>query len=200
MFLYFVPTTTIIAKHPDNPYLVCALRPRDKHNGKLVLPGGRFEANSTAITEGTAESLLHTGLRELGQEVSLGLENATLFTVKTDPTADVREVTLGKVTFLNCPPELVDLKITAAYGVPDVIIEGVAVGSPAPKDGEAKEVLWINSREQVLAASPDESLWGASHDLIVEVYLRKLLGTWTVDPSDFLDVTELRRILLANPR
>ena len=200
MFLYYVPTTTIIAKHPGNPFLVCALRPTDKHNGKLVLPGGRFEASGQTITDKTAESFMQTGIRELDEEVALQLEHPTVFAVKTDPTADVRNVTLGKVTFNNCPFELADKKIVAAYGVPDVIIEGVAIGTPEAKDGEAKEVLWIDIREQALAPSSDESAWGANHDLIIEVYLRKLSGTWTVDPSDFLDVTELRTKLLAHPR
>jgi ADP-ribose pyrophosphatase YjhB (NUDIX family) len=201
MFLYYVPTTTILAKHPRNPFYVCALRPTDKHEGKLVLPGGRFEADSASILQGNAESLVGTGIRELDEEVSLELEESAVFAIKTDPIADIRRVTLGKVTFNKCPIEMINLEVIAAYGMPDVIIEGFATtDTPQAKDGEAKEVLWFDIRDHQLATSPEESKWGVHHDLIIEVYWRRLLGTWTACPNDFLDVAALRDKLLRLPR
>src|SRR4029453_11739283 len=112
------------------------------------------------------------------------LVNPRLWAVKTDPKADIRESTLGKLTHELCPEELRAVPVHGHYGVPDCLYIAPVLGTPAPKDGEAKRCFYFDIRELDVTETMEQSRFGANHDLILEVYRLSLLGR-PVEPEDF---------------
>lgn len=189
-FSFFVPTSTVIARHPNDPYLVAVIEHAQKHSGRLTLVGGKRSGNT---------SHAQCAVEEWGQEA--GGENATLlnphlWAVKTDVNADIRVVTLKKASDGFCPAELNDVLVAAHYGYPDYLYVADVQGNPAPKDGEAKSARWIDVRTLSVAATPEESAFGAQHDLILAVY-RYYLDGRPVELEDFTDCVALRQKLIA---
>jgi hypothetical protein len=190
-FPYLVPTSTVIALHPDNPFLVCVIEQVVKHAGRLTLVGGRREMHH--------HSHIQTARAEWKEEAGgkgARLTNVRLWAVKTDEHTDVREVTLGKVTFDRCPQAMRAQLVTAHYCAPDYIYLATVKGEPHPSDGEASRCVFIDVRE-IATPTPDQahSKFGAQHDLILLVYLLSLLGR-PVEVTDFADFTQLRSKLI----
>lgn len=178
-----VPTSTVIGIKPENKFLVLMIRPTDKHEGKLVLPGGRWKigqqvGHNAAVSE---------WFEEVGGEGST-IEEESLFLlgVASDPNRDIREILFSK--FQHLPPEEVknDFLVTAHYGCPDSIYIAHVLGEPHPNDGEAKECQWVDIRKV------DQGEIGAGHDVVVQGYLEFLLSGKRQLP-DFSDFTKFRR-------
>src|SRR4029453_19392287 len=113
-FSISVPTSTVIAIDPGDPYRVCVIEQVKKHGGRLTLVGGRVEL--------PAQDHMTCALVEWDQEAGgkgAILVNPRLWAVKTDPKADIRESTLGKLTHELCPEELRAVPVHGHYGVPD---------------------------------------------------------------------------------
>ena len=189
-FPFLVPTSTVIALHPDDPFKVCVIEQAWKHASRLTLVGGRREMHQhthaeTAVTE-WAEEAGGKGAK---------LVDLKLWAVKTDAHSDVRETTLGKVTFGRCPESMADQPVVAHYGAPDFIYIGKVDGEPFPSDGEASQCLFIDIRN-IPTPTDDErkSPFGAQHDLILLVYLLELHGR-PMTNVDFADFRHLRMTL-----
>lgn len=189
-FPFLVPTSTVIALHPDDPYKVCVIEQTSKHGGRLTLVGGRREMHQHTHQQ--------TAIAEWAEEA--GGKGATLFdvklwAVKTDEHSDVRETTLGKVTFNRCPESMADQPVVAHYGAPDFIYLAKVQGEPFPSDGEASQCLFIDIRN-IPTPTDDErqSPFGAQHDLILLVYLLELQGR-SLANTDFADFVQLRKTL-----
>ncbi|MBI5171737.1 MAG: NUDIX hydrolase [Candidatus Melainabacteria bacterium] len=192
------PTATIIAADANDPYYVWVLRPTAKHNGKLVLPGGKIELHAK-------QSPRQCAIDEFNQEAGgqgAYLKDLKLFALRFDPYGDVREVSLAKVTNESGPPEDKNKPVIAYYGTADSIFLAEVIGVPAPKDGEAKEFLRIDVREIESSATPEESRFGAQHDLVLLLY-RLYLDGRPVQLEDLEDLAALRAklpTLLKEPR
>lgn len=132
-----VPTTTIIAQHPQFEKEVAVLRSGKKHNGKLVLPGGRVKVGK--------HDFLQTGLIELEEEVGLEIISPKFFCISSNPTRDVRKVTLKKVADGGeISPELEPVVVEGHYCF-DVAIYGKAKSTNLRPDGEeSNEVFWYD--------------------------------------------------------
>lgn len=181
------PTATVIAAESAEPHFVWVLKPTNKHNGRLVLPGGKIELQAH-------QSPRQCALDEFDQEAGGNgacLQNLKLFAVRTDPYGDVRSVSLAKVTNESGPEQDQDKTVVAFYGTADSVFLGEVIGTPAPKDGEAKQFYRIDVREIECAATPDESKFGAQHDLILLLYRLYLSGR-PVALEDLEDLTALR--------
>lgn len=189
-FSIAVPTSTVIARHPDDPYLVCVITHAKKHGKRKTLVGGRVE-----LPAQTHEECIHT---EFGQEAGgkgATLTNVKLWAIKTDPYSDVRDSTLGKLTHGRCAAELADVAVTGHYGSPDHIYLADVVGEPFPLDGEATKCEFIDVREITCTVEPCLSTYGAQQDLVLIVY-RMFLEGRQVRVDDFNDFHELRAMLL----
>ena len=190
-FPYLVPTSTVIALHPDDRFQVCVIEQIVKHAGRLTLVGGRREMHH--------HSHIQTARAEWKEEAGgkgARLTNVRLWAVKTDEHTDVREVTLGKVTFDRCPQAMHAQPVLAHYGAPDYIYLATVKGEPYPSDGEASRCIFVDVRNIATpTASETDSKFGAQHDLILLVYLLNLLGR-PVESTDFADFTKLRSRLI----
>lgn len=189
-FSIAVPTSTVIGRHPDNPYLVCVITHAKKHGKRKTLPGGRVEL--------PAQTHYECVCAEFGQEAGgkgATLANVKLWAIKTDPFSDVRESTLGKLTHETCAPELAKVAVVGHYGAPDYIYLADVVGEPFPLDGEATKCEFIDVRDIVCTATESESGFGAQQDLVLIVY-RMFLEGRQVEIDDFTDFQKLRANLL----
>ncbi len=189
----YVPTSTVIARHKKNPYLVTTLVPVEKHKNRNVACGGRIEPDQTPET-----CIVTEYEQEMGGKGSF-IENVRLFAIRTDATGDIRvnpKVTLGKLSFDQCPEENRSLQVAGHYGVPDHIFIADVEGEPSPNDHEAKECVWVDIRKIVVTATEEESTFGAQHDLVLIVYRLYLAGR-DVEVDDFVDLNQLRRKLPA---
>jgi hypothetical protein len=188
-FSLAVPTSSVIAVDPKDPFKVCVIEQNGKHNGRLTLVGGKVEM--------PAQSHLQCAYDEWDQEAggkNAKLIDLTLWAIKTDEHSDVRSSTLGKLTHNFCPPELANTPVIGHYGAPDYIYVGKVDGIPYPLDGEAKQCLFIDVRDVIVTATESESGYGAQHDLILVVYRLSLEGR-PVDSRDFSDFRALRETL-----
>lgn len=190
-FSLAVPTSTVIGYRPEAPHMICVLEHAQKHNGRLTLPGGK---RTGAVTH------LQCAINEFDEEV--GGSGASLFDiellfVKADPLADVRRVSLAKATDNRCPQSLKNIIVTAFYGYPDYIYRAAVSGEPSPKDGEAKSVRWFDINDLVIEASPEASIFGAQHDLIIYQYRKYLQGA-LVSSVEFADLAIMRSEILAS--
>lgn len=194
-FSIVVPTSSVIAVSPVDPYQVCVIEQNGKHKGRLTLVGGKV-----IMPEQTHEQC---ALDEWDQEAggkSAKLVDVSLWAIKTDAHSDVRSATLGKLTHDRCPEELRSTVVTGHYGCPDYLYLAKVEGEPFPFDGEAKSCKFIDVRDVAWTATEAESRYGAQHDLILMVYRLWLSGR-PVDLSDFADFRALRaklRDLLAD--
>lgn len=192
------PTAAIIATDANDPHYVWVLRPTAKHNGKLVLPGGKIELHAK-------QSPRQCAIDEFNQEAGgqgAYLKNLQLFALRSDPYGDVRNVNLSKVTNASGPEEDKTKPVIAYYGTADSIFLAEVIGVPAPKDGEAKEFLRLDVRQIECSATPEESRFGAQHDLVLLLYRLHLAGR-PVQLQDLEDLTALRAklpALLKEPR
>ncbi len=188
-----VATSTVIALDANDAFRVCLIQQAKKHRQRKTLVGGKRTGS---------DSHEDTAIGEFSQEA--GGENATLrnvrlWAVKTDRLADVRTVSLGRATDDLCPPELASLEVIAHYGYPDYIYTAVVEGTPAPKDGEAKNVVWMDVRDIVITEREEDSTFGAQHDLILAAYRYALEGDSRIgDLAIHLsDMNSLRTLLLS---
>ncbi len=194
-FSIVVPTSSVIAVKPDDPYKVCVIEQNGKHKGRLTLVGGKVIM--------PAQTHLECALEEWDQEAGgkqAKLHDVTLWAVKTDAHSDVRPATLGKLTHDLCPAGERSLPVIGHYGVPDYLYLAKVEGEPYPLDGEAKSCIFIDVRDVKWTATEAESRYGAQHDLILMVYRLYLSGR-PVALADFADFSALRanlRDLLAN--
>lgn len=194
-FSIVVPTSSVIAVKPNDPYQVCVIEQNGKHKGRLTLVGGKVIMPS--------QTHLQCALEEWDQEAGgkqAKLHDVALWAIKTDAHSDVRPATLGKLTHDLCPAAERSLPVTGHYGVPDYLYLAKVEGEPYPLDGEAKSCIFIDVRDVKWTATEAESRYGAQHDLILMVYRLYLAGR-PVDFADFADFRALRanlRELLAN--
>lgn len=189
-FSMAVPTSTVIGRHPQNPYLVCVITHARKHRRRKTLVGGRVE-----LPGQTHDQCV---VAEFGQEAGgkgATLTNIKLWAIKTDPNSDVRESTLGKLTHETCAPELADLPVLGHYGAPDHIYLADVLGEPFPFDGEATKCEFVDVRQIACTETEAESLYGAQQDLVLIVYRMYLEGR-QVEIEDFTDFQKLRAMLL----
>jgi hypothetical protein len=185
-FPYLVPTSSLIAVHPDDPFQVCVIEQTQKHKGRLTLVGGRVEMHR--------QNHLQCALEEWGQEAGgLGatLVAPKLWAIKTDAYSDVRPSTLGKLTHGLCSEHLLETPVIGHYGAPDYIYVATVNGTPSPKDGEAKRCLFVDVRSIPCTATEEESRFGAQHDLVLLLYRLHLAGR-AVSNADLADFKELR--------
>ncbi len=168
MLHFAIPTVTIIGCHPDNPYKVAMLKPaNNKHRGKPVLCGGRINLPDQ-------EKPWVAALREFNEEMGgkgAKLENMEHWATRTDPYAEPREKRLHEIT----PGTEVNvaagtLPVTAYYACPDYIFTAVVRGEIWPRDGEAEECFWYDFNGFGVAETPEKSIFGGQHDLILGVY------------------------------
>lgn len=186
-----VPTSTAIAYHKDDPYRVYCIEQAVKHNGRLTLIGGRRELpaqnHRTCIEE--------EWVQEAGGKGAT-LSRLTQFLTKSDPFADPRQTTLGKVTSNQCPKELSNQPVLGLYGCPDVIFLAQVEGEPYPNDGEAKQCVLIDIRDLVITETAEQSKFGAQHDLLLGLYRRYLDRKFQTTHELLEDLTEVRQSLL----
>ncbi len=187
-----VPTSTIIAHHKDNPYRVYVIEQAKKHNGRLTLVGGRCELpaqdHETCIKE--------EWVQEAGGKGAT-LTGLRFWLAKNDRFADPRKTTLGKVTSNQCPKRLINQPVLGLYGCPDAIFIAAVEGEPYPNDGEAKQCLLIDVREIVITETPEQSKFGAQHDLLLALYRQYLDRKIYFEPVEPIsDMADFRRSLL----
>lgn len=185
-FSISVPTSSVIAVSPSDPYQVCVIEQNGKHKGRLTLVGGKVSMPK--------QTHLECALEEWDQEAGgkqAKLSEVALWAVKTDEHSDVRPATLGKLTHDLCPEELRSLPVIGHYGAPDYLYLAKVEGEPFPFDGEAKSCKFIDVRDVKWTATEAESRYGAQHDLILMVYRLYLAGR-PVDNRDFADFRALR--------
>lgn len=118
-----------------------------------------------------------------------------LWAVKCDPNSGLRKSTLGKLTHYTCPRALRNAPVFGHYGLPDSIFIGGVKGIPFPNDGEAKGFFVYDVRQIEVAASEEESKFGANHDLILAVYRLELAGIRIDKSLAFSDLKKLRKDL-----
>lgn len=182
-----VATSTVIARDPKNYNRVVVLEPTDKHDGKLVLPGGRLEHHR-------GKSHRDCILEEWGQEC--GGKGATIsevkfWTVATDPNRDIREnpkITVGKLTHGRIDGEAGAIEVVGHYGSPDHLFLAMCNGEPAPKDGEAKRCFFLDLNETDPLSNLDK--FGAGMGVILACYKlwkmnTDLAGQLTLLMTDF---------------
>jgi hypothetical protein len=188
-FSLAVPTSSIIAYHPDDKYLVAVLEQAEKHRGRLTIAGGKIEL--------PRQNARQCAVEEFDQECGgkgCTLDDIKLWAIKTDPYSDVRESKLGKLTHNLCPELLRDVPVIGHYGAPDHIYTASAIGTPYPKDGEAKQCFFFDVRTIEITADEKDSKFGAQQDLYLAVY-RLYLDGRAVEPDDFVDFNALRHKL-----
>lgn len=187
-----VSTSTVIAVDPGDPFRVCLIQQAKKHRERKTLVGGKRTGG---------DSHEETAVGEFFQEAGgkgAQLEDVRLWAIKTDRLADVRTVTLGRATDDLCPSELRDLEVVAHYGYPDYFYVASVVGTPYPKDGEAKAVVWMDVRDIVITEREEDSQFGAQHDLVLALYRYTLEGRSLGDLAILLaDCKALRKLLLS---
>ncbi len=134
-----VPTTTILAQHPADPFKIAVFRSTGKHGNKLVIPGGKVRIG--------VENHLDTGIKESGEEISAGIIDPKFFCISDNPLRDVRKTTLGKLSEgnPNFPEEFKNVEVDGHYCF-DVSIYGVCSGEPAVDQEEGSEVIWYDLR------------------------------------------------------
>ncbi len=131
-----VPTASIIAYRKGSPFDIVVLRSGEKHNGKLVLPGGCLEAGD--------EKYEDCAKRELTEETGLhGVHFEFLF-LEDNPGRDVRELPLKKFVEAS-GDDVPEISVTACY-CSDMVYSCEVVGEPFAKDSEAKEVFFVDAR------------------------------------------------------
>jgi len=134
-----VPTTTIIAQNPADPFQVAVFRSGQKHSGKLVLPGGRVKVGK--------DNYLTTGIIELKEELGMDIISPKLFCISDAPDRDIRDITAKKLAdggFVH--PEL-DHVVFSGYFCFDVSIYGISTGTPKPDGKEGIEAMWYDVRQ-----------------------------------------------------
>ena len=135
-----IPTTTVIASHKSDPYLVAVFRSTGKHGNKLVLPGGRVKVGK--------QNWLQTGLAELQEELGVQhLENIKLFCTCSATERDLRSITFTKFLDGVEVPETLpkDIKIIGHYTF-DVVFTGQTDDDLRPDADEALEAFYIDVR------------------------------------------------------
>ena len=134
LFRVAVPTTTILAQNPSNPFWIAVFRSGKKHNGKLVLPGGRVRVGY--------QNHLVTGERELEEELSIHIVEPQFFCVSDNPLRDVRIIPIEKLADGNpIPPELVGMSFEGHFCF-DISI----YGEPTADGEEGVEAFWYDLR------------------------------------------------------
>lgn len=187
-----VPTSTIIAYSPDDPYLVWLIEQAVKHKGRWTLVGGRC----TLPGQDHETCILEEWAQEAGGKGAV-LKHLRPWIIKNDRAADPRKTTLGKVTDNQCPKRLINQAVLGLYGCPDQIYLGQVEGEPYPSDGEAKRCFIFDTRELVITETAEESKFGANHDVVLGLYRRWLDGR-KIDVYDeaITSVADIRQSLL----
>jgi hypothetical protein len=193
-----VPTVTVLAYHPDDPFQVTNIEHQPtKHNGKLTPIGGKYPLRAGVAPVDHLRDDEWPG--EAGGEEAT-LEDIVLWAIKTDHQSDVRQATIKKVTDGDCPTELETTLVEASYGCPDYIFIARVNGTPAPAKGtdpEARACTWVDTREIRITEDPSQSRYGAQLDLVMKVYCYWRQGRWQLQLDDFVDFKVLRARLLA---
>lgn len=172
MLYLAIPTVTIIGRHPENPGKVAMLKPaKGKHHGKPVLPGGRLNLSEQELPEAAAPREFHEEMGGKGATLAELVRWAT----RTDSYAEPREKRLHEIT----PGTQTSIAgglfpVTAYYACPDFIFTAVVCGELWPNDGEAEECFWFDLQQLKIAPTPEESMFGGQHDLILGVYCLSL--------------------------
>ena len=132
-----VPTASIIAYKKGSPFEIVVLRSGEKHKGKLVLPGGCLEAGDERYED--------CAKRELTEETGLYGDNFEFLFMEDSPRRDVRELPLRKFVE-GSGDDVPEISVTAFY-CSDMVYSCEVEGEPFAKDGEAKEVYYIDARK-----------------------------------------------------
>lgn len=190
MLEFFVPTATMIAYRLDNPLYVCVIRHAKKHDGKLTLPGGRKEPGEDPRVRAEIEFDEEAGGTNEDRVV---LGTPKLVFAACCPNRDIREAKFGKLTFNRCPEEMRELTVKGIYGAPDFVFAArILSGTPAPRDGEAKECLFVDAQEVTVPEHAEESEFGAGHDLILALW-RYLCTGGIIRPEWLADFALMRQ-------
>lgn len=188
----FIGTSSVIAHERDRRHMVCVIEHyKTKHDGRLTIVGGRVVIPKQVHPDAADEEFT----QEVGGMGAI-LEERQPWAVKTDPYSDIRLSTFGKLTHGQCRPEHSDIVVRGHYGCPDVIYTAVVNGTPWPNDHEAVRAFFTDVFEIRITETPEESKFGAQHDLYLAVYALYLKGR-PVDISDFADLKALRAKLLS---
>lgn len=157
-----VPTTTILAMHPEDKFKIAVLRSGTKFKGKLILPGGCVKVG--------VHDCLQTGVIELKEEAGLTLMKGHLFCISSKPGRDVRHVAIEEWADGNpFPPRLAGVAVETHHCF-DVAIYGVAKGEPVADGREGVEAFWYNLR------ALDESAFALDHGKLASLFKEFLLG------------------------
>lgn len=189
-FSFAVPTSSVIALNPTNAFEVNVIEQTKKHKGRLTLVGGRVE-----LPRQNHLQCIHDEWDQEAGGMGATLKDCRLWAIKTDPYSDVRTSTLGKLTHETCAPELFQVPVTGHYGAPDHLFVASVVGTPYPKDGEAKRCFYFDVRNLTITEDEADSQFGAQQDLILAVYRLHLEGR-AVEVDDFVDFVALRKKVL----
>lgn len=188
---FVVPTSSIIAVHPTNAFLVNVIEQTEKHNGRLTIVGGRIVLPH--------QSPLQCACEEWDQEAGgkgAKLRNLRLWAIKTDAYSDVRASKLGKLCNYTCEDDHNDIPVTGHYGCPDHLFLATVDGIPHPNDGEAKRCFYYDVRDIEITEDHKDSKFGAQQDLILAVYRLALERGRSVKVDDFVNLVALRQKLL----
>jgi len=189
-----IPTSTIIACDGMDPYQVCVIEQAKKHRRRKTLVGGKLEL-PPSTSQICRQSFLDCAHKEWAEEAGgqgAILVAPELWAVRTDPYGDVREVTLSKACNELPPDDIKARPVIGHYGCPDCIFLAVVHGTPAPRDGEAKQCFFLDVRDIRITRTEEESQFGAQHDLILVLYRHYLQGRAPTF-ADLSDFTALRR-------
>lgn len=171
-----VATATIIPFNLHNPRLVLVGR-SSKHNGKLVLPGGKIERRSN----GTFEDGLECATREVFEETGVIVHGVVKVGEATDRKRTPRFVTVAELANACVSPTFAELqynvvldggvRLEAHYGIPDEIFIGGYHQFLLPE-----EELELSDIQEVDITSVSEDDFSAAHDVLL-LWYRWMLET-----------------------
>ncbi len=180
-------TSSVIFYNRKNPLQVWMMRCKGKHNGRLVLCGGkrtgelmRPRPGQIVIvgTESREDTARREGPEELRREDGepIDFTEMRLFCISADRNRDIRIVTIGKATDKLCSPNEYDLLCEAHYGITDYVfsvpVDGVLVANEHDGVTEASEVCLVDISQMSFPVDPAQSPIGAQHDVPLDL-LRK---------------------------
>lgn len=191
-----VATATILPFNGDDPYLVVVGR-SSKHNGKLVLPGGKIERKDDGIPEKGAEC----AIREVFEETGLIVNEVRKVGEATDQKRTPRFVSVADLARTEMRPTLGELQLDplvdasvileAHYGIPDEIFVGAYTQFTVP-EGE----LELSDIQEFDIRGVSDKEFSAAHDVLLLWYRWMLeVGSESFPPFALKNFTLERQVL-----
>lgn len=134
-----VPTTTILAQNPRNPWEIAVFRSTGKHGNKLVIPGGRLRLGK--------QNHLQTAIAELWEELKMKILNPQFFCISDKPDRDIRTITIDRFADSNPFPTRLKGMLVEGHYCFDVSVYGFADGEPTADGKEGKSAFWYDLRK-----------------------------------------------------